>query len=68
MEIAGTPESLLLDIVECARSHTGANLATTFKKVLEDFGISDKVRSKKNKKTYLTLEQGTGHHLQQCIQ
>jgi hypothetical protein len=46
-EIDGFPESLLLDIVECARSHTGVNLASTFAKVLKDFGISDKVRSNK---------------------
>jgi hypothetical protein len=46
-EITGTAETLLLDIVECARSHTGTNLASTFAKVLKDFGISDKVRSNK---------------------
>jgi hypothetical protein len=49
-EVEGTPESMLLDIVECARSHTGANLAATFEKVLEDFGLSEKVRSKKEKR------------------
>jgi hypothetical protein len=44
LEKDGTAESLLLDIIECARSHTGSNLAATFEKVLDDFGISDKVR------------------------
>jgi hypothetical protein len=45
LEVDGIPETFLLDIVECARSHTGYNLAATFAKVLDDFGISDKVRS-----------------------
>ena len=35
--------SMLLDIVELARSHSGINLAAAFAKILEDFGISDKV-------------------------
>ena len=39
----GTPVSMLLDLVEVAKSHSGANLAAAFAKVLEDFGISDKV-------------------------
>lgn len=34
---------MLLDIVEVAKSHTGVNLATAFAKILEDYGISDKV-------------------------
>jgi hypothetical protein len=34
---------MLLDIVELACSHSGINLATAFSKILEDFGISDKV-------------------------
>ena len=41
----GTPFSMLLDLVEVAMSHSGVNLAATFAKVLEDFGISDKVWS-----------------------
>lgn len=36
---------MLLDIVEVARSHSGLNLAAAFAKILEDFGISDKVNS-----------------------
>lgn len=34
---------MLLDIVEVAKSHSGLNLAAAFAKILEDFGISDKV-------------------------
>ena len=40
----GVPVSMLLDIVEVARSHSGLNLAAAFAKILDDFGISDKVR------------------------
>lgn len=39
----GAPVSMLLDLVEVAESHSGENLATAFAKVLEEFGISDKV-------------------------
>ena len=34
---------MLLDIVELARSHSGINLAATCARILEYFGISDKV-------------------------
>ena len=44
----GAPVSMLLDLVEVAKSHSGVNLAAAFAKVLEDFGISDKVRISKN--------------------
>ena len=40
--------SFLLDIVEVAKSHSGETLATAFAKILNDFGISEKVS--KNKK------------------
>jgi hypothetical protein len=50
LEIKGNTKSLLLDIMECACSHTRPNLASTFVKVLKDFGISDKVCS--NKKNF----------------
>ena len=46
----GTPISMLLDLVEVARSHSGANLAAAFAKVLQEFGISDKVWLQSNKK------------------
>jgi hypothetical protein len=39
----GVPISMLLDIVEVARSHSGLNLAAAFAKILEEFGISNKV-------------------------
>ena len=34
---------MLLDIVEVAKSHTRVNLALAFAKILDDYGISDKV-------------------------
>jgi hypothetical protein len=43
LEHQGEPLSLLLDIVEVAQSHTGVNLAGAFAKILEDYGISEKV-------------------------
>jgi len=43
-EHKGVPISMLLDLVEVAKSHSGENLAAAFAKVLEEFGISDKVR------------------------
>ena len=43
MEHNSEPISMLLDIVEVAKTHTGANLAAAFAKILEEFGISDKV-------------------------
>jgi hypothetical protein len=42
-EEGGVPVSMLLDLVEVAQSHSGINLAAAFVKILEDFGISDKV-------------------------
>jgi hypothetical protein len=39
----GTPVSMLLDLVEVVKLHSGVNLAATFAKVLEYSGISDKV-------------------------
>jgi hypothetical protein len=34
---------LILDVVEVAMSHSGANLAVAFAKILEEFGVFDKV-------------------------
>ena len=39
----GKPLSMLLDMVQVAESHSGIALAAAFAKILEDFGISDKV-------------------------
>ena len=43
LEHKGEPVSLLLDIVEVMKSHTGMNLAATFAQILKDYGISEKV-------------------------
>jgi hypothetical protein len=42
-EEGGMPVLMLLDLVEVAQLHSGINLAVAFAKILEDFGISDKV-------------------------
>ena len=42
-EHKGEAMSMLLDIVEVARSHTGDNLAAAFAKIMEDYRISEKV-------------------------
>lgn len=42
-EQEGVPISMLLDLVEVAKSHSGVNLAEAFAKVLQEFGIEDKV-------------------------
>jgi hypothetical protein len=42
-EQEGIPISMLLDLVEVVVLHSGVNLAKTFVKLLEDFGIKDKV-------------------------
>lgn len=39
----GQPVCFLLDLVEVAMSHSGINLAAAFVKILEDFGIENKV-------------------------
>jgi hypothetical protein len=43
MERKGVPLCLVLDVVEVAESHSGAKLAACLAKVLNDFGIADKV-------------------------
>ena len=39
----GVPYSLLLDIIELAKSHSGLNLAKAFADVLKEFRFEDKV-------------------------
>jgi hypothetical protein len=39
----GVPMVMLLNIVELACSYSGFDLAAAFAKILEDFGIRDKV-------------------------
>ena len=52
----GQPVCFLLDLVEVAKSHSGINLAAAFAKILEDFGIENKVSFLSlNKTTRLTL-------------
>ena len=46
-ENKGVPVSMLLNIVEVVRSHSGLNLAAAFAKILDEFGINDKVRMNK---------------------
>lgn len=36
---------MLLDLVEVAESHSSLNLAAAFVKILNDFGIADKVNT-----------------------
>jgi hypothetical protein len=43
LETKGIPISMLLDLVEVPRSHSGLNLALAFADMLKEFGISDKV-------------------------
>ena len=42
-EHKGAPISMLLDLVDVLKSHTGVNLAEVFEDVLWQFGIKDKV-------------------------
>jgi len=39
----GQPVCFLLDLIEVAKSHSGINLVAAFVKILEDFGIENKV-------------------------
>lgn len=42
-ELNGEPMSMLLDLVEVARSHSGLNLAQAFSDVIHEFGLEHKV-------------------------
>ena len=44
LEVKGVSVGMSLDVVEVARSHSGINLAAAFAKILDDFGISDKIQ------------------------
>jgi hypothetical protein len=48
----GVPKSILLDMVEVARSHTGRNLGRAFIEVLESFKIKEKVSTLLNPNRY----------------
>jgi len=43
LERDGKPLSMLLDVVEVPKSHSGVNLARAFADVLQTFGIKEKV-------------------------
>jgi len=43
-KIDGVPMCMLLDLVEVTTSHSGVNLATEFAQILDEFGISEKVK------------------------
>ena len=61
---------MLLDLVEVAQSHSGVNLAEVFAKILEDFGIEDKVSSViplNQFKTHLMVSD-PWHYLRQRVQ
>ena len=53
-ESNGAPVCLLLDIIELAQSHSGANLAAAFGRVLNNYGIADKVNVS-YKRSYRTV-------------
>jgi len=44
----GVPISMLLDIVKVPHSHSSLNLAKAFRDILEDFGVSEKVKHHKS--------------------
>ena len=46
----GVINTWLLDIVEVAHRHTGVELAAQFAKVLDVFGISDKVSNSERRR------------------
>ncbi|RDX42154.1 hypothetical protein OH76DRAFT_1363202, partial [Lentinus brumalis] len=43
LEVKGTAFSVLLDLVELAKSHSGANMAAAFGEMLYDLGLEEKV-------------------------
>jgi coproporphyrinogen III oxidase len=69
-EVDGMPMSMLLDLKEVATSHSGVNLAAAFAQIMDEFGISAKVRTDKSttvkERTYLD-HTGTRDNMRQCI-
>ena len=41
----GIPITMLLNLVEVPHSHSGLHLAKAFTKILEEFGISEKIHN-----------------------
>ncbi len=44
-EANGAPICILLDLIKVTESHSGLNLAAVFARILNEFGISEKVSS-----------------------
>jgi hypothetical protein len=59
-ECSGKPFSLLLDLVEVAKSHTGVTLAIAFATVLKTFDVEEKVSFKQ-------LSYGKRHSPVTCV-
>ena len=53
LEHEGTPVSMILDVVEVAKSHSGLNLASAFTQILREFGIEHKVKEKQSQSSDL---------------
>ncbi|PPQ81718.1 hypothetical protein CVT26_007780, partial [Gymnopilus dilepis] len=71
LEHEGNPLTMLLDIVEVAKSHTGENLALEFAEVLGTFGIKDKVGDFERSRAeglYLHFAADSQCHCRQCIE
>ena len=54
-EHEGSLMSMLLDLIEVVKSHSGVNLAEAFANILEEFGIKDKVSSRLNNQILVDL-------------
>ena len=54
LEHKGAPLSMVLDVVQVAKSHTGVHLAEAFAGVLEEFGINKRVRARPAREAELT--------------
>jgi hypothetical protein len=66
LEFHGVPLSMLLDIVEVAKSHTGVALAEEFDRILEEFEVASKVSRARITiivfKAYQTVFEAPRHH------
>jgi hypothetical protein len=62
LEHNGTMLAFLLDIIEVPESHTGVALAKAFQKMLETFGVQDRVRSYAHGVS-VVITNSSSHHL-----
>ena len=53
LEHNGEPLSMLLDIVEVVKSHSGENLATAFAKIMDNYEISENILINSNIYIYI---------------